>query len=181
MSEVERPDGNAAPLEGGLYSRLRTWFQDICWEFDSQDRSIRASEFHQRVRIVAWVALALILWRLGVLMLRVVLDVHPMPEFALQADEDGIRTALLYVVGGVILVPFGLFIAWVLLKWLWNLSLDLVRNRMARILQPLAVPIVGLIWLQLLFLQRRTLSALFWDAYYSIGHTLDLADKFSMG
>ena len=54
---------------------------------------------------MAWVA-----WRLGVLALRVVADVHPMPEFALQADEDGIRTALLYVVGGVILIPFSLFI-----------------------------------------------------------------------
>ena len=68
-----------------------------------------------------------------------------------------------------------------LLKWVWNLSLDLVRNRMSRIVQPLALPIVGLVWLQLLFLQRRSLSVQFWDSYYSIRHTLELAAAFSAG
>ena len=68
-----------------------------------------------------------------------------------------------------------------MLKWVWNLSLDLVRNRMSRIVQPLALPIVGLVWLQLLFLQRRSLSVQFWDSYYSIRHTLELAAAFSAG
>ena len=49
MSEAERPDEDAAADGSNLYTRAVDWFKEVCWEFDSQDRSIRSSEFHQRV------------------------------------------------------------------------------------------------------------------------------------
>jgi len=177
---ADRPGFGPDDEPQGALRRAAAWWRAICWEFDDREPSIRSLELHQRLRVVAWVALALLLWRLVILLLRVVMDVQPVPEFALQADEDGIRTALLYVVGGVILVPFGLFLVWVLLRWIWNLALDLVQGLMPRLARPLALPIVSVVWLQVLFLLRGGLSMIFWDAYYSARHTLELAAKFSL-
>jgi hypothetical protein len=183
MSELDRAkdiegDGSES---GNLFTRFIEWFREVAWEYDSREPSIRATDLHNYTRLASWAMLALIAWRLVMLFLAVVAGVQPMPEFALEANEDGIRTAMLYVVGGVILVPFGLFLTWVFLKFLWNLSLSIVRGPMARILHPVAIPIVGLIWLQVLFFLQHWLSLLFWDSYYSTRHILELAAKFSSG
>jgi hypothetical protein len=183
MSESNRSEEiEAEGSEGGnLFTDLVEWFKEVAWEYDSREPTIRATDFHNYTRLVSWVMLAIIGWRLIVLFLAVVADVQPIHEFALEANEDGIRTAMLYVVGGVILIPFGLFLSWVFLKFLWNVSLSIVRSPMARILHPIAIPIVGIVWLQILFVLRGYLAVMFWASYYSIRHTLELASKFAGG
>lgn len=167
--------------EQGFLAGVVAWSREVAWEFDSREPSIRASQVHQVVRIVGWLLVALALARLAWLGWLIMADVQPPPADRLAADEDGIRTALFQVLGGVILVPAGLFLLWAAGRFLWNLSLDAVRRRSARILHPAVTGVVALSWSQLLMWSQGSLAVAVWGFLNAVQHKLELASKFSMG